>query len=80
MTAADAHNTPEERIAKLECKQAWTSRSGMSLSDMIGGQVLAWLGGLATLLGILLFLVLAVSTDGSGRRRASCWPRRHARH
>jgi uncharacterized membrane protein len=35
--------------------------SGMSLGDVIGGRVLAWLGGAATLLGILLFLALAIS-------------------
>lgn len=35
--------------------------SGMSLGDLLGGRVLAWLGGAATLLGIVLFLGLAVS-------------------
>lgn len=35
--------------------------SGMSLGDLLGGRVLAWLGGAATLLGIVLFLVLAIS-------------------
>ncbi len=32
-----------------------------SLADLIGGRVLAWVGGAATLLGIALFLALAIS-------------------
>ncbi len=32
-----------------------------SLGDLIGGRVLAWVGGAATLLGIALFLALAIS-------------------
>jgi len=32
-----------------------------SLSDLVGGRVLAWLGGAATLLGLVLFLALAVA-------------------
>jgi uncharacterized membrane protein len=45
-------------------------RSGMSLADLLGGRVLAWLGGVATLLGIVLFLVMAVSHGwiGEGAR------------
>jgi Predicted membrane protein (DUF2339) len=35
--------------------------SGVSLGDLVGGRLLAWLGGLATLLGIVLFLALAIS-------------------
>ena len=34
------------------------------ISDWIGGRVLAWLGGAATLLGIVFFLVIAVSRGG----------------
>lgn len=37
-----------------------------SLSDLLGGRVLAWLGGVATLLGIVLFLLLAVSRGWIG--------------
>ncbi|MHB8490653.1 MAG: DUF2339 domain-containing protein [Solirubrobacteraceae bacterium] len=33
----------------------------MSFSDLVGGRVLAWTGGAATLIGIVLFLVLAIS-------------------
>ena len=36
-------------------------RPGLALSDVLGGQVLAWLGGTATLLGIVLFLAMAIS-------------------
>lgn len=32
-----------------------------SISDLVGGRVLAWIGGLATLVGIVLFLAVAIS-------------------
>jgi uncharacterized membrane protein len=35
--------------------------AGPSLGDLVGGRVLAWIGGVATLLGIVLFLSLAIS-------------------
>ncbi|MDQ6745880.1 MAG: DUF2339 domain-containing protein, partial [Actinomycetota bacterium] len=35
--------------------------TGLYLGDLVGGRVLAWLGGAATLLGIVLFLVMAIS-------------------
>lgn len=38
----------------------------LSLGDLIGGRVLAWLGGAATLLGIVLFLALAISRGWIG--------------
>jgi uncharacterized membrane protein len=47
MTAEAPKNELEARIEALE--------------DVLGGRVLAWLGGAATLLGIVLLLVLAVS-------------------
>jgi uncharacterized membrane protein len=37
-----------------------------SLSDLVGGRVLAWIGGAATLVGIALFLVLAISRGWIG--------------
>jgi uncharacterized membrane protein len=37
-----------------------------SLSDFLGGRALAWLGGAATLLGIVLLLGLAISHDWIG--------------
>lgn len=39
---------------------------GNSIGDLIGGRVLAWIGGVATLLGIALFLVLAISRGWIG--------------
>ena len=42
--------------------------SGMSLGDVLGGRVLAWLGGAAMLLGIVLFLALAVSHGWIGEQ------------
>ena len=42
-------------------------RDVTSLSDFLGGRALAWIGGIATLLGIVLLLVLAVSHGWIGR-------------
>src|SRR2546422_1912775 len=42
-----------------------TSRN-QSLSDLVGGRLLAWLGGIATLIGIILFLALAISRGWLG--------------
>jgi uncharacterized membrane protein len=36
-------------------------RTDFSISDLVGGRVLAWIGGIATLVGIVLFLALAIS-------------------
>jgi uncharacterized membrane protein len=44
-------SSPRERVP----------RPGMSISDVVGGRVLAWLGGMATLAGIVLFLAMAIS-------------------
>jgi uncharacterized membrane protein len=51
-------------------RAASKTASGMSIGDLLGGRVLAWLGGAATLLGIILFLALAISHDwiGEGAR------------
>ena len=40
--------------------------SDHSLSDLLGGRVLAWTGGAATLTGIVLFLALAISRGWIG--------------
>jgi uncharacterized membrane protein len=40
---------------------------GMSISDVVGGRVLAWLGGMATLAGIVLFLAMAISHGWIGQ-------------
>jgi uncharacterized membrane protein len=38
----------------------------VSISDVLGGRVLAWLGGIATLIGVALFLALAISRGWIG--------------
>ncbi len=43
------------------------ARDVTSLSDFLGGRALAWIGGIATLLGIVLLLVLAISHGWIGR-------------
>ena len=45
-----------------------TLLSGMSFGDLVGGRVLAWLGGVATLLGIVLFLAMAISHGWIGEQ------------
>jgi uncharacterized membrane protein len=42
------------------------ARPAISLVDLIGGRLLAWLGGIATLIGIVLFLALAISRGWIG--------------
>src|SRR5205823_7787726 len=42
------------------------------LSDVVGGRLLAWLGGIATLIGIVLFLALAVSHGWIGEQARVC--------
>ncbi len=39
---------------------------GTGLGDLVGGRLLAWIGGAATLVGIVLFLALAVSRGWIG--------------
>ncbi|HTU96664.1 MAG TPA: DUF2339 domain-containing protein [Solirubrobacteraceae bacterium] len=43
------------------------ARDAGSVSDFLGGRALAWIGGVATLLGIVLLLVLAISHGWIGR-------------
>jgi uncharacterized membrane protein len=46
---------------------SWSRRApGVSISDVLGGRVLAWLGGIATLIGVALFLALAISRGWIG--------------
>ena len=40
---------------------------GQALSDLIGGRVLAWVGGVATLTGTVLFLALAIARGWIGQ-------------
>jgi uncharacterized membrane protein len=46
--------------------------AAQSLEDLLGGRVLAWAGGLAVVVAIVLFLAIAVSRDwiGEGARTA----------
>ncbi len=39
----------------------WRALTAASVSDLIGGRVLAWVGGAAVLLGLILFLSLAIA-------------------
>jgi uncharacterized membrane protein len=42
--------------------RSWAARAeGIELEDLLGGRVLAWVGGSAVLLGVVFFLVMAVS-------------------
>ena len=50
--AAEADRGPEGEAA-------WSP--SLELEDLLGGRVLAWVGGLAILLGVVFFLVMAVS-------------------
>jgi len=54
-------------LAMSSAQSPATRRSEMSLSDLVGGRWLAWIGGVATLLGIVLFLALAISHGWLGR-------------
>lgn len=47
--------------ASAATSEASLQSPASSLADLVGGRVLAWIGGTATLIGIVLFLVLAVS-------------------
>jgi uncharacterized membrane protein len=55
-----------KRHAGAASSSSWTVRGG-SMSDLLGGRVLAWLGGIATLIGIVLFLALAISRGWIGQ-------------
>jgi len=81
------------RLDVLEGERVRTSAAhDISLSDFLGGRALAWLGGLATLLGIVLLLGLAISHDwigpavrvilagGAWRSSRSLWPRSGGAH
>ena len=46
-------------------------RDGVALEDLLGGQVLAWLGGAATLVGIGLLLAIAASRGWIGESERS---------
>jgi uncharacterized membrane protein len=61
MTTPRSQAGKQARRTTSERKLADAVSDIQSLGDLIGGRVLAWLGGAATLLGIVLFLALAIS-------------------
>src|SRR3954453_6325497 len=52
----------DERVVAVER----AAHPGMSLEDLVGGRVLAWAGGTAVLLGIVLLFAIAVSRGWIG--------------
>jgi uncharacterized membrane protein len=56
------------RGASVRSRPARAARPSGSLGDAIGGRVLAWVGGAATLLGIAMFLALAISHGWIGEQ------------
>ena len=57
---------PSERVARRAAPSS-ARADGQALSDLIGGRVLAWVGGVATLTGTVLFLVLAIARGWIGQ-------------
>jgi uncharacterized membrane protein len=55
-----------ERMAGGAAPVPATGADGQALSDLIGGRVLAWVGGIATLTGTVLFLALAIARGWIG--------------
>jgi uncharacterized membrane protein len=52
----------EPKESSVPRARAWSTRAeGLELEDVLGGRVLAWVGGSAVLLGVVFFLVMAVS-------------------
>ncbi len=58
---------PLARAARHASRTSATASAGESLSDLVGGRVLAWVGGIATLIGTVLFLALAVARGWIGQ-------------
>jgi uncharacterized membrane protein len=60
---ASRNEPPEPTLVPREAEPTPAPRAERpgALGDLIGGRVLAWAGGVATLLGIALFLALAIS-------------------
>ncbi len=68
---AQAHQKGRQaRSARFERRLAGaiSTVEGDSFGDVLGGRILAWLGGAATLLGIILFLALAISHGWIGEQ------------
>jgi uncharacterized membrane protein len=58
---------PRARAARRASRRSASIAAGQSLSDLIGGRVLAWMGGVSTLVGTVLFLALAVAHGWIGQ-------------
>jgi uncharacterized membrane protein len=56
---------PKPPIANESARRAAGERT-VAMGDLLGGRVLAWIGGVAVLLGIVLFLALAISRGWIG--------------
>jgi len=66
-TSPGARRAPASTVplASVATPRSLSTRD-QSLSDLIGGRLLAWLGGVATLIGIVLLLALAISRGWLG--------------
>src|SRR5437588_948199 len=58
---------PVPLFASFETTSASLVARSQSLSDLVGGRLLAWLGGVTTVIGIVLFLALAISRGWIGQ-------------
>jgi uncharacterized membrane protein len=56
----------EQPAARFVAAQARLAASAPRLEDLLGGRVLGWVGGLAVLVGLLFFLVIAASRGWIG--------------
>src|SRR5690348_8234255 len=61
-STAPSHSNGRETASPLSARRP----SDHSVSDLLGGRVLAWTGGAAMLTGIVLFLALAISRGWIG--------------
>ncbi len=55
------------RVSRGAAPASAAGPDGQALSDLIGGRVLAWVGGAATLTGTVLFLALAIARGWIGQ-------------
>jgi uncharacterized membrane protein len=65
-TRSPAPSGPAARAARPATPSP-ARADGQALSDLIGGRVLAWVGGVATLTGTVLFLALAIARGWIGQ-------------
>jgi uncharacterized membrane protein len=66
LTPAPPPSPPAQKAERAAEKPPSPTRPATSFGDFIGGRALAWIGGIATLLGIVLLLGLAISHDWIG--------------